>query len=552
MSVELPSIDKAFQSATNLVASYTIDVPDPKSPRFVDVRIVFEKPWADHKLSLALAGTAAPELGLTFEYYNITEDTVHATIGGHTVRVKVRDYYQGDTYQFIDLEIPTGCEQGEVEICYRLDTRRADHLPARSIGQLYKDRVVVNDEYATIRGDAMFFPVTGMIEGPPNPGIPIQCKFRVSIPSQWSLAINAETFEEENYTAFDFEFDGHHVFRGFRWFALAGELIGETIAGPVTHVLVTPKWCLSDHPDRLDPAEALQLMRQIIAYYDRTFGMNMLDYLNDQPISPAKRGHQYVFLAPYPAKSLRGAGGYHAPGSGMVYIFFSRHGRRWLSHTAGHEYFHIYNDSALHFSADRNSWFVEAYTEGQATLRDMLDIGDRARRKNLFILEMADQFTLMQDQGSDVVRALRDAGLLVVPGRRIPMPDHPLAFSGRRELNNWSRLVRGRSFLLMHIMILIFESAHQYRSGFNNWFRRCFEKFPWQTDSPGIPTYDQFRQAGLDCAGAAAPVLEAFMSRYIERTDEFTLDDLMDWLRWADEENIFDTLFEIDPATSDG
>ena len=51
-----------------------------------------------------------------------------------------------------------------------------------------------------------------------------------------------------------------------------------------------------------------------------------------------------------------------------------------------------------------------------------------------------------------------------------------------------------------------------------------------------------FRKAALAAAGDAEATLDSFLSRYIERAEPFTLDDLKYWIRWAEERQLFDTL----------
>ncbi len=536
-----------------LSAVYSIKVPEPSAGKSIKIEIEFNRTWSTaNRLELALASSAAPEITSTFEYYGIREDSVQAQIGGKPVPLRFPQMQLGDHYQRIEIDLSHDSPHGPVVVCYELDARRSDYLEARAIGQTYKDRVVVNSEYATLRGDTLLFPVTGPIESDGNgPGLPMNVQFRVSLPADWRLEINADTRAEKDTTVWGYEFDGRFVLRGFRWFALAGDLIVKTIEGCVKHVLVTSQWEVT--PGGLEPEDAFRIAKDTISYYDRVFGMSMLEYLHEQPALGAKRGHQYVFLVPYPPKALRGAGGQHVPGSGMVYIFFSRHDLQWISHTTAHEYFHIYNDSALRTSRDLNGWFVEGYTEGQATLLDLQNVEAPQHRKNLYKLEMATQWALMQDVEQEAIQGLRSKGLLVPPSGRVRPADAPLAFASGRDLRDWSRLIRGRSFLLMHVIALIFESARPHRAGFNEWFRMLFKRIGWDQPPrhggqkspqgpPQRPSYFDFRQAALETAGPAAPMLDAFLSRFIERAEAFTLQDLEYWIRWAEEEKLFDTL----------
>ena len=121
---------------------------------------------------------------------------------------------------------------------------------------------------------------------------------------------------------------------------------------------------------------------------------------------------------PFPSVMDRGAGGQYSQGTG--YVFHSTHLPDPLSITGGHEYFHAYNDGALEGTFGSESWFIEGYTELQATLQHLQrsyppgkDISVVKWRAEHYKRDVATCFaTMTQPEPFDLYRRLEDAELL--------------------------------------------------------------------------------------------------------------------------------------------
>ena len=566
-------------------ACYKISLPQPGSS-CLPVEIVLTGEF-DEQVRLGLMQGAAPGLAPTVDYYRI-EDSLCISADGTPIKdfcLKRAEEFGG--FDELLIPIPPSCRDAcQLELKYELDTSQNERLGSDQIGS-YKDRVILKSHYAVLRGDVLFFPLENTVfeADKSDAGREIMCneehaesrqdsqdgdnprvkyRFQVCMPDEWVLHVNAEHQTVDGAVEWEREdYAGYPV----RWFSIAGqkqmvlcrdiEINEESVVRRL--VAVKSKYESANGKGKRQknvkprfqvpfPADAaLNVAERFIDDFDDTFGVDMLKHVQlpfDQGY--ADSNFVYLFLVPYPKKMEFGSGGQYARGT--TYAFYTMHQPDPLAHTGAHEYFHVYNDGALHSAPNLNNWFAEGYTEVQATLSYLrLHVDSDLHRENQYKLEMGRNWVTMQgNPGLELEKRLRADGLIVFQGR-LPRPDPPIGrtpFDQFPRRGGYARLIRGRSFLVMHMIAMIFESGAPHRRGFDNWFKSLYRDFGVCTaTSSRVPNYRDFRDTALENAGPAMFDLDSFLSRFVEDNEEITYEELVYWMRWAEEREIFGTLF---------
>ena len=568
-------------------ASYDISIPHPKRPdELIEVSLTLQGEWEDH-LTLMFDHDAAPDVESTRDYYKI-DPSLQVTGGGKDLHsFWEEDSQQGRGIDKLIIEIPFPRPQ-TIRVTYTLDLKKNDKLDnPREIGRAYKDRVLLTKKFAMLRGDELLAPFL-----PRGQARELLFTFNMTVPEGWEFKINAPGTPHGNTYTWELTFESPRFF-GLSWFGVAGELICDKLGDEeqgVLHYVIAPKPeedTSKDEPTRdIVGRRAVEEAKGFINYFRDVFGDDMLSYVAFPPTRGAGQNKLYFFVLPLPPIMERGAGGQYTQGTG--YVFHSTAFAEPLSHTGGHEYFHAYNDGALESVLGRHSWFVEGYSETQATLQHLVRHDDtthwregikwsQKRRAEAYKREIIRTFSIM-NEFDGISDSLRQEGLLRRESRPAASPqedaksgqdtkdappkrsEKPLVVSSPlsdlhiRDLpeGGYNFFIRGRSFLLMHIIALIFESGAHYRTGFNGWFRSLYERFEMEESGAKAPfTYDDLVSTAFINAGEARRLLIPFFNTYIAKNTPFEYRDLVYWLQWAEAEGIFETLCEKEPSSSD-
>lgn len=498
---------------------YTIRIPAPRTPR-VGVTCTVTG-LTDPSLTLAILYRPAPGLTPTVEAYRIAPQIRRAD---HTsIPVRLERNPAGNTHLLHVGPTPDGSALGDISIEYELDLQAAlgSASDPDAASRIYQDRMVVTDDFATLRGDVLPVPLGHPIQSP---------RVAFTVPPGWTCYLNAEP--RDGGFEFPVKLPPEAASRAVRWLGVAGRAVHrETrdLNGLRVEVIVAPT--------SADPQRIASTVWDRVAHYARVFGVEPLRYLDLAPLRGIGAPRMMIHALPFPTTYAHRVGGQYLPGT--AFFFYDPADLPALGHVVAHEYMHAYNASAMLAAPAQNSatdttWFIEGYTDVQATLADLaFTVPDPIARLRKARTALVESWALMHDQ--DPVACT--AAILDQPGAHpawLPTATAPSSSSESQDAiwddaSAYVRRIQGRARLAVFGLAVLLEKSRPRHAAFDEWLRILLTQHA--ATQPGATAVDDaaIERACQAASGDSAAIADYF-TRYIRGTEDITIDDLQAWL----------------------
>lgn len=516
---------------------YTITIPAPGA-RSVLVSAEFQGVKSG-QLTLALVDRSGPGLPSTFDAYKIIPRPYRRQDPTRALAVSVRRRPDINTV-FVDVSDPLA--RGPLDdlvLDYALDL---DHALGRSTdpdlaSRTYQDRMVVTQDFATLRGDTLFVPQDVALARP---------RIRVVAPAGWSTVFNAERDGD------DFVLPGTYSPRAsrrmLRWFGLCGRDLAVE-----QKVIGTMRWTLVIAPTPAGAQAVSHVVWDRVRHYAVTFGVEALGYVAAPPPTGIGMQNIHLFVIPFPPALGHVNGGLYVPGT--AYCFYAPACPETLGHIVAHEYLHAYNPNALRRDEGTHRvndlWFREGYTEVQATLTNLgLSIADDKERVLAVKHAIAEAWSLAHDRPVEetvaalglrpTVRSSHSGDAHSSSSR--PVKQTAPASARQAPLDRlqvsdlwqdqfaYDRNVEGRSRLVIFGLALALERSRSHRRGLDAWLRNLLDTHGVGRQGAMPLDGTSVMRACLDSSGGSAPELEDFYKRYVSGTSPISLELLARWM----------------------
>jgi hypothetical protein len=300
-----------------------------------------------------------------------------------------------------------------------------------------------------------------------------------------------------------------------------------------------------------------------VAHITATFGLEPLRHLALPPPRGSGRQRIAMFAVPFPEAMADHVGGQYQMGT--AFFFYGPDRPAELGQVVAHEYLHAYNTSALFLDSTAVAdlaWFSEGYTDVHATLANLgLTPGEDGVKLRLLRTALVLAWARMRDQDpghliAELVTDVVPAGARSEIGRSVSVAAPPGSVEPRRpvtgrdglwsDARSYSRAIDGRGKLLVFGLALLLERARPRRVGFDAWLSILLRAHP-ATSASGSGIDDKaIRAACLQAALGSAGEVSNFFERYVDGSEDVSLDELK---RWLDDPALLDLCRPINIGT---